>query len=135
MSLDFLTLRNYRQNNPTWKLLCATSSPLIISFFNFAFIEPFVSSIAIVKNSDGAYSSLINLSIEEHLAMKENFGGRLWLASISWSKMVESMWDLLLGQFRYARFCNFGSLTQAFSTYHLFLNGWRNFTQLPLFLE
>lgn len=97
MSLDFLTLRNYRHNNPTWKLLCATSSPLIISFFNFAFIELFVSSIAIVKNSDGAYSSLINLSIEEHLAMKENLGGRLWLASISSSKMVESMWDLLLG--------------------------------------
>ncbi|STO63237.1 Uncharacterized protein conserved in bacteria [Haemophilus parahaemolyticus] len=35
-------------------------------------IEPFVSSVAIVKNSDGAYSSLINLTIEEHLAMKEN---------------------------------------------------------------
>jgi hypothetical protein len=44
-----------------------------------------------VKNSDGAYSSLINLSIEEHLVMKENLGGRLWLASISSSKMVESM--------------------------------------------
>ncbi len=40
MSLGFFTLRNYRLNNPTWKLLCATSSPLIISFLNFAFIKP-----------------------------------------------------------------------------------------------
>lgn len=40
MSLDFFTLRNYRENNPTWKLLCATNSPLIISFLNSAFIEP-----------------------------------------------------------------------------------------------
>lgn len=32
-------------------------------------IEPFVSSVAIVKNNDGAYSSLLNLTIEEHLAM------------------------------------------------------------------
>lgn len=40
MSLDFFTLRTYRENNPTWKLLCATNSPLIISFLNATFIEP-----------------------------------------------------------------------------------------------
>lgn len=40
MSLDFFTLRTYRENNPTWKLLCATNSPLIISFLNSTFIEP-----------------------------------------------------------------------------------------------
>lgn len=32
-------------------------------------IEPFVSSVAIVKNKDGFDSSLLNLTIEEHLAM------------------------------------------------------------------
>jgi len=68
-----------------------------------------------VKNSDGAYSSLINLSIEEHLAMKENLG-----AGYGWQALAQAKW---LNQFRYARFCNFGSLTQAFSTYHLILNG------------
>lgn len=40
MSLDFFTLRTYRENNPTWKLLCATNSALIISFLNNTFIEP-----------------------------------------------------------------------------------------------
>lgn len=33
-------------------------------------IEPFVSSVAIVKNNDGNYSSLLNLTIEEHLEME-----------------------------------------------------------------
>lgn len=40
MSIDFFTLRTYRENNPTWKLLCATNAPLIISFLNDTFIEP-----------------------------------------------------------------------------------------------
>lgn len=40
MSLDFFTLRTYRENNPTWKLLCTNNSPLIISFLNSTFIEP-----------------------------------------------------------------------------------------------
>lgn len=34
-------------------------------------IEPFVSSVALVKNSDGANSRLLNLTIEQHLAMKQ----------------------------------------------------------------
>ena len=38
-----------------------------------------------MKNSDGAYSSLINLSIEEHLAMKENLG-----AGYGWQALAQA---------------------------------------------
>ena len=40
-----------------------------------------------MKNSDGAYSSLINLSIEEHLAMKENLG-----AGYGWQALAQAKW-------------------------------------------
>lgn len=44
--IDYDYLISLRRNNPAWRLLCADSAPLIISFLNSVFIEPNVREIS-----------------------------------------------------------------------------------------
>ncbi len=44
--IDYSYLVSLRRNNPAWRLLCAESAPLALSFFNSAFIEENVREMA-----------------------------------------------------------------------------------------
>ena len=45
-TIDYDYLCRLREANPAWRLLCAESAPLALSFFNSAFIEPNVREMA-----------------------------------------------------------------------------------------
>ncbi|OOH87735.1 hypothetical protein BMT54_09340 [Pasteurellaceae bacterium 15-036681] len=66
MSLDFFTLRSFRQNHPSWRLLCSDNAPLIISFLYKAFIEP---------NERVIDEAILSEMLEDHLyQLREQLG-------------------------------------------------------------
>ncbi len=46
MPLDYITLRQLRQNHPAWRLLCSEHAPLVVSFLQRVFIAPNVRVIS-----------------------------------------------------------------------------------------
>ena len=63
--INYDYLLSLRRNNPAWRLLCADSAPLIISFLNAAFVEPNVREISEADLTEKLEDELYRLR-EEH---------------------------------------------------------------------
>lgn len=66
MALDHLTLKNYRDRHPAWRLLTSPHAPLVASFLHRVFIVP---NVRLMSEAD-----LTEMLEDELFALREQFG-------------------------------------------------------------